>query len=397
MKAKIKKLDGVFPVTVTGGVYLEGTNKTLKTAIENGGGTPVNPDEIFEIDEDIPIDPFILNTKPTTEELSAYQPKTDKGLNTTDKTIVGSINEIDNDIKRIAWHYDLGKYIISNLTGNKLTENITIGEDEEFSNIELVYDSAGARMVSFRSPFKVGEVDYVKISSYFETEKGFVSLGKRFFWNDMKVIDLPKGVENENILYTKDIPNTTDDDQFEIGFGEKDGTTLKGKVKIKYVLKSKYKINAEYSLSSEESVYSKKSEYSNQSDISNITKCAGVYKFNEASIVGKIPDFKSTYMGDLKYELENLAISSTQYWAGFHIQIDYDNLEELNTDFQLNYKKISGADPNKLIILSKQSDWAPSNNPVDIDIDKLFNNDSVNLYEIIKNRSEDHFNIYIKI
>lgn len=30
MRAKIRKINGVFPVTVAGAVYIEGTNKTVK-------------------------------------------------------------------------------------------------------------------------------------------------------------------------------------------------------------------------------------------------------------------------------------------------------------------------------------------------------------------------------
>lgn len=57
MRAKIRKIKGVFPVTVTGAVYYDGTNKTISEMIDNGemGGSLNTRDpedgEIFEIEE----------------------------------------------------------------------------------------------------------------------------------------------------------------------------------------------------------------------------------------------------------------------------------------------------------------------------------------------------------
>lgn len=93
MKGKIKKINGIFPVTITSGVYLDNSNKTLKQAIDNGGGTKVDPEEVFVVEEEAPSDPFILNTKPTSEDFAPYQKKQDTSLITNDKTVVGAINE----------------------------------------------------------------------------------------------------------------------------------------------------------------------------------------------------------------------------------------------------------------------------------------------------------------
>lgn len=62
MKAEKKVMD-FFPVTTTDAVYVNGTNTTIKQAMDNGGGRDVQPDEIFSIDDSINYDPFILNTK----------------------------------------------------------------------------------------------------------------------------------------------------------------------------------------------------------------------------------------------------------------------------------------------------------------------------------------------
>ena len=43
MKGKIKKINVIFPVTIASGVYLDNSNMTLKQAIDNGGGTKVDP------------------------------------------------------------------------------------------------------------------------------------------------------------------------------------------------------------------------------------------------------------------------------------------------------------------------------------------------------------------
>lgn len=102
MNGKIKKINGIFPVTVASGVYLDNTNKTLKQAIDNGGGTKVDPEEIFSVDEETSTEPFILNNGVSPEDFEPYQKKQDDSLNTIDKTVVGSINEIDLENKENA-------------------------------------------------------------------------------------------------------------------------------------------------------------------------------------------------------------------------------------------------------------------------------------------------------
>lgn len=101
MKAEKKVMD-FFPITTTDAVYINGTNKTVKEAMDNGGGRDIYPDEVFTTDNTVDYDPFILNTKPTPDDFAYYQKKQDDSLNTNDKTVVGSINEIDLENKENA-------------------------------------------------------------------------------------------------------------------------------------------------------------------------------------------------------------------------------------------------------------------------------------------------------
>lgn len=55
MRAKIRKINGVFPVTVSGAVYIEGTNKTVKDKLAEIDTklTVRDPElnEVFEVEE----------------------------------------------------------------------------------------------------------------------------------------------------------------------------------------------------------------------------------------------------------------------------------------------------------------------------------------------------------
>lgn len=55
MRAKIRKINGLFPVTVDGAVYIEGTNKTVKDKLAelDTKFTVRDPElnEVFEVEE----------------------------------------------------------------------------------------------------------------------------------------------------------------------------------------------------------------------------------------------------------------------------------------------------------------------------------------------------------
>lgn len=55
MRAKIRKINGIFPVTVDGAVYIEGTNKTVKDKLAelDTKFTVRDPElnEVFEVQE----------------------------------------------------------------------------------------------------------------------------------------------------------------------------------------------------------------------------------------------------------------------------------------------------------------------------------------------------------
>lgn len=115
MNGKIKKINGIFPVTVASGVYLDNTNKTLKQAIDNGGGTKVDPEEIFSVDEETSTEPFVLNNGVSPEDFEPYQKKQDDSLNTIDKTIVGSINECVYEISKLYKENEYGEIDAMNI------------------------------------------------------------------------------------------------------------------------------------------------------------------------------------------------------------------------------------------------------------------------------------------
>lgn len=55
MRAKIRKINGIFPVTVDGAVYIEGTNKTVKDKLAelDTKFTVRDPElnEVFDVEE----------------------------------------------------------------------------------------------------------------------------------------------------------------------------------------------------------------------------------------------------------------------------------------------------------------------------------------------------------
>lgn len=138
MKGKIKKINGIFPVTIASGVYLDNSNMTLKQAIDNGGGTKVDPEEVFMVEEEAPSDPFILNTK-SNKNTKHIVINEVKGFDPNNISI--TINKLINDNgDNTTFYLEEGKeYVLTSpIIFNKrqnliLNGNIKVMQDIEYS------------------------------------------------------------------------------------------------------------------------------------------------------------------------------------------------------------------------------------------------------------------------
>lgn len=252
--------------------------------------------------------------------------------------------------------------------GNQLNQNIY--KDSEYINIDLRYDESSSTLVAFNGEYKVGEIEEVIITALSEVDTGYVSLGYAFNWGMMKKIDLIKNKETNIIIKPTEIPNSEDSTVFTVGFGSVSGDKTIGK--IKYMIK--YKTNTE--------TKSDMSKYSELSEKSLNSKNSGGKYSSLDNIIPNNTGLLKTYNDDNEIILyNNLNNENNIYWGGYHIEIPYDNIGDLNVTFKLNYELIDGFECNQLHILKNITDWNPSVNPISLPIKYL--NDNLNLYDKI--------------
>lgn len=315
------------------------------------------------------------------------------------KGIADKLNNAVKSLSEMQYHFECRKASTGSTAGSPVQEIITIGNPWEPITIDLEYSEDGSRIAQFTPmDYKIKDVEYVRITAYSEVEKAFVSVGTQFFWGSMITKNIPQGQEVTEILYPKDIPGLnggvfTEESIFYIGFGTTSGLETKGRIKIEYVLNSNIDVIARRALFSKDSEHAKHSDSSDTSIMSYGSETAGIQTFLSDHVQKQLPDFEVTPQGHGVYQLENLGTVGRTFWGAFYLKVDYDNIEDLDTEFTLNYTKISGASCTELKIVDKVGDWNPLNNPVDIPVSQL-NEPSMNLYAILKNASPERFSAY---
>lgn len=324
------------------------------------------------------------------------------GLSSKVSTIQDELNDAVKVINEMQYHNECKKFVTGSTGGEKVKENIIMHNPGEYIDINLEYSEDGSRIAQFvPMEYKIKDIEYVRITAYSEVDRAFVSIGTQFFWGSMVTKEIPKGQEVTEVLYPKDIPGLnagvfTEESVFYIGFGTRSGLITKGKIKIEYVLNSNIDVIARRALFSKDSEHAKHSDSSDNSIMSYGTETAGIYTFIDDSITKMLPDFEVTPKGHGVFELENLATVGRTFWGAFYLKIDYDNIEDLDSEFTLNYNKISGASCTVLKIVDKVGDWNPLNNPVSLPV-SLLNEPSINLCRIIRGAGDERFNAYKKV
>lgn len=265
------------------------------------------------------------------------------------------------------------EYRISSTLGNKTKEQVTTEGPNGYINVEVQYDeSSGSRIVEFFGDYKIKDVEEINITVLSETSASFVSLGLGFNWSMMKTVSLDKGVEKTVTLKPSDIPQGQPNNIIRIGFGTYNGSLTKGKFKFEI----KYKSTNTSSLADK----SRKSDYAT-SALS--TTNAGVIPININNIYETQDGLLKEKDKDNNIILTNTCLNTNDYfWCGYHIQINFDDIKELDSNFALNFKQISGVRPNRMYILKSRVDWNPSAEPIGVDL--LSASQYVNLYELIE-------------
>ena len=131
------------PVTLAEAVYMgDGTNTTVKEAIKNlqensGTGTGMTPEQSSHLQTAYEHSQTRHVQASDIPDVSNLQPKSDSTLTTTNKTIVGAINEVKNDL-------DNGIDAVS-LNGKTFSEPMTQAEydaivEKDPNVLYLVYE-----------------------------------------------------------------------------------------------------------------------------------------------------------------------------------------------------------------------------------------------------------------
>ena len=131
------------PVTLAEAVYMgDGTNTTVKEAIKNlqensGTGTGMTPEQSSRLQTAYEHSQTRHVQASDIPDVSNLQPKSDSTLTTTNKTIVGAINEVKNDL-------DNGIDAVS-LNGKTFSEPMTQAEydaivEKDPNVLYLVYE-----------------------------------------------------------------------------------------------------------------------------------------------------------------------------------------------------------------------------------------------------------------
>ena len=79
MDGERKIIDGIFPITTTKAVYIDGTNKTLQEAIENGdlsNSTQVSTTSDFIVDAFLLVNDVTFSKDYSTNDITVYLNKT---------------------------------------------------------------------------------------------------------------------------------------------------------------------------------------------------------------------------------------------------------------------------------------------------------------------------------
>lgn len=268
-----------------------------------------------------------------------------------------------------------------------VSERIVNNTTTKYIEINNTYTTQGSKIIQLELPIDYKKLDSIKISGEIQNLRGFIGIGTSNIWTDMFIKDYVTGGKFEDTFNISSLTNIIDGySTIRICVGCKSNTEVKMKLRFEYQVKKDMSFKSDYSIESQSSI---------ESQISIVTNNAGG-KFIpiENILKNRIGMYINNKVNKFNLTKGTGTIINEKYVA-YYIRIDYDNINDLNKLFNLNFEYIKGSKPTNFCIVKNIADANDTNFVIDINVSNL--NNDLNLYELITSNGSNYVTTYSSV